>query len=197
MNEKMLVLEVFKQIEDFEDSDTIVRLLEADTALNERTVDILSFVSGRDWTEFADLLADVSTEALNTLYTIHVQRKNENEEKTDVIRTKEIDRIKAYIAKYPNTLLEQGVRESSYRPGLPIKPIFNDHIKTLREFALNDDHMAAAINIVGLLLVTNVPLIQYAALARSISENIFSKVEFISRVNTQINIIASEVSANG
>lgn len=197
MQDKMLVLETFKQIEDFDDSDTIVRLLEADTSLHERIVDVLSFVAGQDWTVFSDLITEVTTDTLTEIYTIHVTRKNEQEEKTSVVRSKEIDRIKAYTNKYPNTLLEYGIRNSTYRPGLPLKPIFNEHIATLRSYALNDDFMAAAINIVGLLLVTNVPLIQYANVARAISENIFSNVNFVSRVNTQINIIASEVTSNG
>lgn len=195
--DKMLLLETFKQLEDFDDSDTIVKLLEADTPLHERITDVLSFVAGRDWTEFTDLFSDVTIETLNSIYSIHVQRKQKAEEVTDVVRTNDINRITMFVKKYPNTLLEKGVLESTYRPGLPLKPIFNDHINSLRTFALNDDHMSAAINIVGLLLVTNVPLVQYAALARNISENIFSNVEFISRVNAQINIIASEVTSNG
>jgi hypothetical protein len=146
---------------------------------------------------FADLITEVTTDALTAIYSIHMQRKNEAEEKTEVVRTKEVDRIKAFIAKYPGTLLEKGVRESTYRPGLPLKPILSNNLQALRSFAAIGDHNAAAINIVGLLLVTNVPLVHYAALSRQISESIFSNVEFISKVNTQINVVASEVSSNG
>ena len=65
--DKMLLLETFKQLEDFDDSDTIVKLLEADTPLHERITDVLSFVAGRDWTEFTDLFSDVTIETLNSI----------------------------------------------------------------------------------------------------------------------------------
>lgn len=197
ISDKMLVLETFKSIEDFEDSVTIVQLLEADTALQERLVDVLAFVSGQDWTVFADLVNDTTTDCLKAIYIIHAERKQELEQKTEIVQTKEVARMTAYIKKYPNTILEDGVRNRTYRPGLPLKPILRDNIATLRSHAVNNDHNAAAVDIIGLLLVTNVPLVKYAELARNISESIYSNVEFIARVNMQINIIAGEVTSNG
>lgn len=197
LDQKLLVLETLKQAETFEDSETIVRLFENDSSLQERITDVLAFVAGRDWSVFSDLIEDVSKDLLTALYGMHLNVKEAQEEITFVHRTKEIDRILAYIKKYPGTILERGVRESGYRPGLPLRPIFNGHIHELRDFATNDDPKNAAINIVGLLLVTNVPLVKLSDLARALSENIFKNTIFISKVNTEINIIASEVTANG
>lgn len=197
LDKKLLVLETFKQAETFEDSENIVRLFENDSSIQERLVDILAFVSGLEWTVFTDLIDDVSKQVLATLYSMHVDIKEAKEEITFVHRTAEIDRIIAFIKKYPGSILEEGVRNSGYRPGLPLKPIFNGHITELRNFATIDDHKGAAVNIVGLLLITNAPLAKLADLARALCENIFKNLIFIGKVNTEINIIASEVSANG
>lgn len=192
--QKIELLEIFKQIEDFEDSENLLRLMESElTPTMEMMLDVLSYVSGRDWTIFAETIDDVSSDTITAIYNIHNERVEKIENDKAIRQHTDLGRILKYVDKYPHTIINDGIRNKCFRPGLPLKPLIRDNIKTL--IALYPDNpKQVAIDIIGLMLIANVPNNSLAQLGRQLTERIFKNTEFVSMVNSELNIISIEVS---
>lgn len=193
LSQKIDLLEVFKQIEDFEDSENLLRLMDSElTPSMEMMLDVLGFVSGRDWTIFAETIDDVSPDTIISIYDIHNEKVEKMENARAIQQISGMGRILKFVNKYPNTIINDGILNKSYRPGLPLKPLIRENINKIISY-YPENPKQVAIEIVGLMLIANVANNNLAQLGRQLVERIFRQTEFISIVNSELNIIAIEV----
>lgn len=195
--DKKLVLETFKLAEDFEDSTTIVRLFESETTVHDRLLEVLAFVSGFNLSVFDDIIEDVEPDNILALYKIHYDRVEEAEALRQIFtKSPELKRIKSFIEQYPRTIVEDGIYNAGFRPGLPLKPLLNTNANAIRAF-VGTDNKRVAVEIIGLLLIGNVPNLKLAEMGRIVATRLVDIPIQLSEINTHINLIAGEVSNYG
>lgn len=195
---KIDVLEGLKTLQDYEDSTTVLQHCDADSDPVQTLCDLLAIVTDKTWADFSDAITYVSKALIVRLGDLHREQdeNKEHEAPTPGIEPTRKEAIKKHFYKYLTSLPKKAVMEDMTMIGTPIDMLIERYRDTLNEY----EPLAAkqtAIDLVGLSLISDVSMTDFVRQTKDLIEGIYSDVNFITKVDSEMDAVFKEVMANG
>lgn len=199
IQDKLFILETIAMLEDFEDQERIHFLATDDVTTNdnrERLLEIMEYVSGVQMYNFEHTIWSVHQSLIERL-----AKRSEaviNEYDYDVLETPSIERIdlfKKYITTYGRgaTMMAIGM---GYRMNINYEFIL-DRFQTDIGKLEPSDPKQAAIEIVGLLIMSSTPIEDIRKKCNQTVSQLFTNAVFKTSTLSFISGVLSEVGING
>lgn len=192
---KTRILEGIKALENYEDSQTVLAMT-GDTSDPVQTLsDLLALVTPLGWTDFADVIQDVSPTLLVKLEELYISMEDQEQGFPTPSEVKQ-KRVNAFIEKYPTSIAAKAIVED-FRPiGVPANILINDYRLDLTLFEPKAPDQAA-IEIAGIGLISDITETEYLKQTRDLLEQVFVDINFITKVDVSLSTVMTEVSRYG
>lgn len=194
---KIDILESLKILMDYEDSATIIQFCDLDDDPTQTLCDLMELVSNRTWGEYADVLKEVSGSLIRKLADIHrAKGEAEDLEQSFRVEPQRKEALVKHINTYLVSLTKRALAEDMTMIGTPFKMIihrYNDEITSLQPMAAKQ----AAIELVGLSLISDTSLSDFTRQVKDQIEEIYSDTNFITQVDMEIDNVIKEVMGRG
>lgn len=196
MASKTRVLEGLLILQNYADEDSLLRHTERTDNPVEILADLLELATTTPWTEFIDGIRSVSPglfTKLASLYTV----SDESDESASLMFLSgdraRVDKVSRFVGLHPATMAARAILEDFRPVGLPLNILINDH---RLEFAALEPmgFSQAALELVGLVLISDTPLENLLTVSKDQIETIFADINFITKVEMSMDVILTEVS---
>lgn len=194
---KIDILEGLKTLMDYEDSATILQFCDMDDDSVQTLSDLLEIVTVRTWADYSDVLKSVSPSLIRKLGELHrAKGESEDLEQSFKVEPARREALVKHFNSYLMSLTKQAVSEDMTMIGTPFNYIANRYKEQLADL----QPMAAkqaAIEMVGLSLVSDTSLTDFVRTTKDRVDEIYSDINFITQVDSEIDNVVKEVMGRG
>ncbi len=210
LEQKVDFIQAYVNIEDYDNSEEIIRILETDDSDYEKIAQCLCLTYpslGVDNTAIGEdnilaMLSDVDEAALITIERIHKSKINQGQEDSDLeaeeISESHINHIKAFeiftVNKFKAVTKSINLVRQGYRVGLPFKIYWNNFNELVaQDLADNKEWLnEVSLELLGCLILSKEHWNNPALAFFNISEDLFTDIKVISYVNNFIKGFINE-----
>ncbi len=211
LEQRVDFIQAYVNIEDYENSEEIIRILETDATDYEKLAQCLCLTYpslGIDNTAVGEdnllaMLADLDESAILTIERLHKSRVKQGEDDNDleacVVNESHINQVKAFelftVNKFKVIPQSVNLVRQGYKVALPFKIYWNTFSELLEQDLINDNNWLnqVSLELLGCLILSkeywNNPSIAFF----NLSEEIFSDIKVISYVNNFIKNFVNEL----
>ncbi len=195
INFKCVVLEGLHILEDINEPDAVVAITQDFTDPVMALCELLELATTVSWSEFFSHITHVpprQIERIGSLYTGLVEDEIygqlpvfESNDKEKAIR------LTKYMDVHNHTMVVTSVMNG--RPlGTPMYVLLNDHKVSLGNLEPSDPSQAA-LEIMGLCLLGDIPKEKFQIAVKEVPETIYTSIDFITRLNVELDRLIVEV----
>lgn len=175
-----------------EEHDVVVNLLSDTSDATYRIAMLFAHANTTQPERWDNLILDVSDEAIESILELHTNTSEIADEKVEL----DLSKIMTFDLKYPETLMRRAL-DTGWAPKMhDLKTLTEAYSKELIKYCPNDAK-AAAINLAGLTILSDVDDKQIVLSAKVIAEEIFPDVDFLRAVRMQLPQILGGVKIYG
>jgi hypothetical protein len=194
---KIDILEGLKILMDYEDSTTILQFCDLDDDSVQTLSDLLEIVTDRTWADYSDVLKSVSPSLIRKLAELHrTKGEDDGVERAFTVEPARRDALIKHFNTYVMSLTKQAISEDLTMIGTPFNMIANRYREQLADL----QPMAAkqaAIEMVGLSLASDTSLTDFVRSTKDRVDEIYSDINFITQVDSEIDNVVKEVMGRG
>ena len=182
---------------DYEDSVTILQFCDLDDDSIQTLADLLEIVTDRTWADYSDVLKSVSPALIRKLAELHRTRgETEDLERSFTGEPMRRDALIKHFNTYLTSLTKQAVSEDLTMIGTPFNFIANRYREQLADLQPRAAKQAA-IELVGLSLASDTSLTDFVRSTKDRVDEIYSDINFITEVDSEIDNVVKEVMGRG
>lgn len=152
---KTTILRGLFYMENSDESEFVVDAIENAESTKDAFITLLEHFTGNTADFFFPYLASEENSYVSKLYELHKVKSDLAVEDIKVVNESAVDRCKTFLAKYPQTLLQEAIYIERFTPGVSSQILFNFYqprLSQLYPLALEQ----LAIEIIGLMALSNV-----------------------------------------
>lgn len=188
---KVAILRGLKDIQSFEDHDTVVALCMDGGEASEIFADLMELVVDRPWGEVMNAISAVPQNLIERLKELHAQNSRDEETEIDDIqddmlhaRTTEVlrQRVKGYMKRTQETLVIDTLVQEGYRVGASMKHYLGGAADKLASYEPKQPTQAAR-DLLSLALATHTEEKDLKKLIGETIEEIYADMSFITDVD--------------
>jgi len=197
---KTEVLEGVYLLQNWEDAQTIINLATETEDPNYALANLVAFVNGKKYTDYDYAIVTVSPTLLEKLVGLYSAENDDSDTDNDGLFMSHDERrvklVSQFIDANKETMAFQAIVED-FRPiGIPLELLLNDHRLALA--ALEPmGHIQAATEIVGLCVISDVPVNDIARVAKDTIDVVYADMNFIMKVEMAMTEKLAEVQRYG
>lgn len=195
---KTRVLVGLKTLQNYDDPQTILAMTSDLSDPIQSFCDLLGLVTDRSWADYVDYVTDVSPTLLQRIGALY-SAQEEMDVEDDGFPAPEPRKsvlVKEFLTKYPGALASTAIKDECRPIGVPLAILLNDSKLPLVLLEPNAPDQAA-LEIAGLVLISDTPMNDYVKIAKDQLEVVFSDINFITKADVALGNYLTEISQYG
>lgn len=195
---KTRVLVGLKTLQNYDDPQTILAMTSDLSDPIQSFCDLLGLVTDRSWADYVDYVTDVSPTLLQRIGALY-SAQEEMDVEDDGFPAPEPRKsvlVKEFLTKYPGALASVAIKDECRPIGVPLAILLNDAKLPLVLLEPNAPDQAA-LEIAGLVLISDTPINDYVKVAKDQLEVVFSDINFITKADVALGNYLTEISQYG
>lgn len=190
---KTSVLNGLKLLEDINEPDAVVAITEDSTDPVMALCELLQLATTVPWADYISHIVTVPQRQIERIHSLYAPRVENGNELLSVFESNDKDkatRLMRYLDIYPKTMAVDAIMQM--RPlGTPMFILLNDY-----KLRLGDLEPAApaqaALEIMGLGLLGDIPLVKFTTRIKEIVEEVYTGIDFITQANLALDRLIME-----
>jgi len=204
LRSKTAILNGLKYLVDDSQHELIVAICDNGEDTLEQMAELLAIVdpeASASWVDYIDTMTFVSDGLITRLKDIHEQAiANRMPTEADSLpitpeKQQRFQKIRTFIGKYKESLATQAIISDGSPLGLPLEMVLETYAETMKSYD-NKLPLTAAVDIVGIVLISDTPLDKLALRAKDLIDEIYADIDYIGLVAKAMESILNEVLLN-
>lgn len=195
---KTTIVQALMTLQNYDDPVMIIAITEDSTDSINTMANLLELVTGESWVNYIDHLCIVSPTLITLIHDKYCPSAEDLvDTPDDVVKdTVQMARLRTFMAAHPNALVASAITEDMRAVGVPLQILLTDY--RLRLAVLEPKAPdAAAMELMGLCLLSDIPSNDIARGVRDAIELIYTDINFITQVDVAVERYITEVLRNG
>lgn len=196
IRQKTIVLEGLLALQNFEDKESILTLIDSGNDYIHILADLIEFATTVPWVEIIDGIKDVSPSLIDKIVQVNTDEEKIEGNSYVMIDPERKENIVKFFQTHPKLLGRDSIVKEMRPVGVPIAILIDAYKLNLHLLEPEAPDQAAA-EIVGLALVSDIPMKDIVKGAKDQIEILYADMGFITKVDVAMDKYLTEIAHHG